>query len=123
MRFRDVAAMRIVLRVFEFLLKFFAEWLVDEVFDAIGGGVDVVGREAEVLDEVGFPEAVATDESRGAPAAVVGHIQLAVADFDAAAATQHAESPTRKRATADGGDGFVRPQSPGGIDFFQAVEH
>ena len=39
--------MRILLRVLELLLEFFAERLMDEVLDAVSGGVDVVGREAD----------------------------------------------------------------------------
>jgi hypothetical protein len=37
------------LRVFKLFLRLFAERLVDEVFDAVGGRVDVVGRQAKIL--------------------------------------------------------------------------
>ena len=74
--------------------KLLAERLLDEVLDAVGRRVDVVGRQAEMLHEVRLPQAMPADEPGGAPAAVVGHVQLAVADFDAAAAAQHRRAPS-----------------------------
>ena len=93
------------------------------MFDAVGRCVDVVGRQAEVLHEIRFPQAVAADQPGGAPAAVVGHVQLAVADFDAAAVAEHGERPASEPAAADGRDRFGRPHAFGGVDFFHAVEH
>jgi hypothetical protein len=53
----------------EFLLELLAHFVADEVFDAVGWFVDVVERQAEVFDQVSFPEAVGADELAGGFAA------------------------------------------------------
>src|SRR5918996_1067280 len=82
---RNITSMRILLSVFQFPLQLVAQRLVDKVFDAVGRRVDVIGRQPELFDEVRFPQAVAAHKAGGAPAAVVRHVQLAVANLHAAA--------------------------------------
>ena len=65
--------MRIVGRVIDGLFELVAEGLLDIVLDAVGGGVDVVGREAEVFYQVGFPQAMAADQA--AVQKVLGQLQ------------------------------------------------
>ena len=55
-----------------------AEGLGDVVLDTVGRIVNMVERQAEVLHEVRFPQAMAADQAGSAGAAVVGHVELAV---------------------------------------------
>src|SRR5690606_874932 len=71
---RNLAAVGVGGRGVEVLLELLADLVADEVFDAVGGFVDVVERQAEVFDQVRFPEAVGADELAGGFAAGGGKV-------------------------------------------------
>ena len=107
----------------EFLLELFADVVADEVFDAVGWFVDVVERQAEVLDQVGLPEAVGADELAGGFAAGGGEVEAVAGAGDAAGAEEVAEAEPREPAAADGFLGFYRGEPALAAEFFDSVEH
>ena len=44
--------MRVLLRVRKIALQLFAQWLVDEVLDTVRRGVDMIGREPQMLHQI-----------------------------------------------------------------------
>lgn len=107
----------------EFLLELFAHIVADEVFDAVGWLVDVVEGQAEVFDQVGFPEAVRADELAGGFAAGGGEVEAVAGAGDAAGADEVAEAEPGEPAAADGLFGFGCGEAARAAEFFDAVEH
>src|SRR5690606_23356908 len=89
---RNLAAVGVGGRGVEVLLELLADLVADEVFDAVGGFVDVVERQAEVFDQVRFPEAVGADELAGGFAAGGGKVEAVAGAGNAAGAQEVAEA-------------------------------
>ena len=68
----NLAAVGIFAGLGELLFELFANGLVDKVLDPMGRFVNVVDRQAEFLNQVGFPQAMGPHQLAGLLLALVG---------------------------------------------------
>ena len=70
--------MRILRGAFKLFFQLVAQRLMDVMLHSIGRRVHVIRRQAEMLDQIRFPQPVATDQTGRAPTAVVRHVKLSI---------------------------------------------